>query len=134
MSSSNDSYLIKLKQAGFPTKSIAAKLSMTEAEVEVRWLELQATAQAFAENGYAKLAEHFNHTMFKYQELGTMFLVLGNTLGNPVTLSDLIPMCQGTPEEVAQRILQNCIVLPRFTSPTPEELLKVTERQANSAN
>lgn len=134
MSLNNDSYLIKLKQAGIPLKSIAAKLSMTEAEVDKRWQELVSTAAAFASNGYDKLAEHFNATMFKYQELGTACLVLGATLGNPVTLTDLKAFCEGTPEEIARRVLENCIVLPRFTSPSPEQVLKMVEDHHHGSN
>jgi hypothetical protein len=134
MSTTNDSYLIKLKQAGVPIKSIAAKLSMTEEQVEQRWLELIATATSFQNNGYNALAEHYNETMFKYQQLGSNFMILGATLGNPTTISEIAEWCVGSPEHIAKCLLDNFIVLPRFKKPTPEEILKVTERGAHTGN
>lgn len=134
MSTTNDSYLIKLKQAGVPTKSIAAKLAMTEVEVEQRWTELVSTAASFQNNGYNELAQHYNETMFKYQELGNNFMVLGATLGSPATISEIAEWCVGSPEHIAKCLLDNFIVLPRFKKPSPEDLLKLTERQANTGN
>lgn len=123
MPSENDQYLIKLKTQNIPNKMIAAKLGMTEDEVEQRWVSLVSTASSLTTNGYAKLAELFNNIALQYQSLGQGVNIMGGALANPCTESELIDLMSATPQESARNILANCIVLRRFTAPNPDELL-----------
>lgn len=122
----NESYILKLKGLNQPDEYIAAKLEIPVEEVRKTWQEALERTNRVLSSGYFTLCEQFTQLCQRQKLVNESLHILGAALDNEATPSDLGKFM--APETAAQ-VLQEFIVLKRFTPPTPQESLQMLDGQ-----
>ncbi len=127
MNEIDDKYIIKSKTSGVPDILIAKKLGCSLEELNTRWNAILASAHSaekMLENGYADLTKFYNTFALQYQLLGQSMVQFGRSLQDPLSLLQIADLIRGlSPEEAAEKLLKNAIVLKKFTPADPTELM-----------
>jgi len=117
----SDIYIIKAKGANMPNKRIAAKLSLTEAELEARWQIILAEMAFRQVSGYDELAQYFTNMAMQYNLLGESLKVIGTAVGNIMTDDELKSLIDGKDvDKTVENLRKNAIILRSWTPPPAE--------------
>jgi hypothetical protein len=121
----NDSILIRLVLAKRPLKEIAAKLSISEAEVERRWHALQQEiAGEMATNGHGDIIVQWTTLCMQYQLLGESLKALGSGLCNLAHVSDLMEQVPGLRDVQAIELVRKFIILRPYVAVDPAQAIE----------
>lgn len=117
----DDLYILKYKQAGFPTKIVANRLGVSEEEVERRFEDIKNHCEARQANGYLDLAVQFDNLCLQYQMMGENLRILAKALGDDVSLAEIRNQVADDPEITSSNLAKNFIILRPFVveDPTP---------------
>lgn len=124
MNGKNDIWIVKYKQAGKDDVWIAKKLGLTLEQVAHDWNRVVTQAETSLASGGAALAGQFHVLCQQYQLVGESLKILGKAISHQVTIEDILPLVSGSPQETAERILANYIVLMPFVAVDPQKSLE----------
>lgn len=120
----DDAWIIKLKAAGVSSDIIAAKLGLTEAEVDRRFADCQRQQEAHLSVGMVGLHDQFMILSHQYQLLGESLKHFAYSISKTVQLEDIRKqIVEGDPDATAENILRSFILFHPWEFVDPQESL-----------
>jgi transcriptional regulator with XRE-family HTH domain len=130
----DDTYLIKLKQAGWTDRKIAEKMGISVEAVQLQWQGLVRLATEKEENGQTELIQVGMVMAQQFQLLGQSLGIFTNALNGtyePAELRKVIAECPPG-EDLAAWLLKKTLILKPFSLPSPERLAEEMEKASKA--
>lgn len=120
----DDKYMLRLKSAKVSDKVIAAKLGITEDELQKRWAKMVAELSTALTSTYGLLVDQITVMANQYQLLGESLKIVCNAVGNQLSREELEALVVDNREQTLANLRDNCIILRPFEPVDPKKALE----------